>query len=414
MPTVRRDDRSSRRSYLKKAGALGVLGTAGLAGCTAFGGGGSGKITIAAAVPETGALSSVGKEMLHGYRLGVDMLNRDGGVDGNEVELIVQDDESDPRKVREAIQQITSNNDVDVVWGSFSSPLVMAGSAIAEQQGLPFLAVATCFQEPLVNGDKQWTYTPFPKTRDVTRATADILGLVPEGERPRKIGIWEENSGWGHEMAEAWERKLSEAGYDIAMRGTYNTGNGDFSTLISQSQSAGVEALLANPVPPDGITAMKQLRSSGYMPKFIEFVRASDPQAWWSALGEEGAGVLMSPGWVHRMTGNGNEALLSAYREQYAESETEIPRVMVGVGYNLAQTTGQALTAAGSSEPDAIRSALDEETFGTVIGEFSFDQYGMPKPGQLSAASAQWRAGEQVLVYPQTDRAKDLQYPIDG
>ena len=412
---VRRDDRSSRRSYLKKAGALGALGTAGLAGCTAFGGGGSsGTVTIAAAVPETGPLSSVGNEMLHGYRLGVDRMNQNGGIDGNEVELIVQDDESDPRKVREAIQQMTSNNDVDLVWGSFSSPLVMAGSAIAEQQGLPFLAVATCFQEPLVSGDKEWTYTPFPKTRDVTRATGEILGLVPEGERPQKIGIWEENSGWGAEMAEAWDSTLTEAGYDVAMRGTYNSGNGDFSTLISQSQSAGVEALLANPQPPDGITAMKQLRSSGYMPKFIEFVRAADPQAWWSALGKEGAGVLMSPGWVPGMTSNGNEALMSAYREKYAESENEIPRVMVGVGYNLAQTTQQALSAAGSAEPDAVRGALDEETFETVIGQFSFDQHGMPEPGQLSAASAQWRDGEQVLVYPQTEQAKDLQYPIDG
>lgn len=412
---VRRDERRSRRSYLKAAGALGVMGTTGLSGCTAFGGGGgSGTITIAAAVPETGPLSSVGKEMLHGYRLGVDMLNQDGGVNGNEVELLVQDDESDPKQVRQSLQQLTSNNDVDVVWGSFSSPLVMAGSAVAEQQGLPFLAVATCFQEPLVSGGKEWTYTPFPKTRDVTRATGEILGLVPEGERPQKIGIWEENSGWGAEMAEAWETKLTDAGYDVVLRETYNTGNSDFSTLISQSQSAGVEALLGNPVPPDGITAMKQLRSSGYMPKFIEFVRASDPQAWWSALGQEGAGVLMSPGWVPGMTGNGNEALMSAYREKYAESETEIPRVMVGVGYNLAQTTGQAISAAGSSEPDAITGALDEEEFSTVIGEFTFDQYGMPEPGQLSAASAQWRDGEQVLVYPQTERASDLQYPIDG
>ncbi|WP_313696299.1 amino acid ABC transporter substrate-binding protein [Halorarum halobium] len=408
------DTMGSRRKYLKTAGAVGAAGLSGLAGCTALGGsGGSGTITIAAAVPETGRLSSVGNEMLEGYRLGVDLLNEDGGIDGSEVELIVEDDESDARRLREVLQQITSNNDVDVIWGSFSSPLVMAGSAFAENQGLPFLAVATCFEEPLVSGEKEWTYTPFPKTRDVTRATGEILGMLPEDERPQRVGIWEENSGWGAEMADAWESTLSGAGYDVAMRETYNTGNGDFSTLIAQAESANVEALLANPQPPDGITAMKQLNSSGYMPSFIEFVRAADPQAWWSALGEAGAGVLMSPGWAPGMTDNGNEALLSAYQERFAESEDEIPRVMVGVGYNLAQTTGQALGAAGSSEPDAVRSALDEEEFNTVIGEFSFDQYGMPEEGQLAAASAQWQGGEQRLVFPQTDQASEMRYPIE-
>jgi len=339
----------------------------------------------------------------------VEALNERDTVD-REVELLVRDDESDPTVLRQQLQQLTSNNAVDMVWGSFSSPLVMSGSAYAENQGLPFLAVATCYQEPLVSGEKEWTYTPFPKTRDVTRATANMLEFIPEDERPQSVGIWEENSGWGAEMAEAWDTNLSEAGYDITMRETYNPGNEDYSTLISQTESAGVEALVACPQPPDGITAMTQLNNSSYMPDFIKFVRASDPQAWWSALGEQGNYVTMSPGWAPGMTGNGNEEFLSTYTDR---NDGDTPRVMVGVGYNLAQTTEQALAAAENTDPESVRTSLDETEFNTVIGDFSFDQYGMPKEGQLSAASAQWWDGEQRLVYPQTEQAAELQYPIE-
>ncbi|MCG1003240.1 MULTISPECIES: amino acid ABC transporter substrate-binding protein [Halobacterium] len=411
------DSDSTRRSYLKTVGTAGALGMSGLAGCTAFGGGGSGgdeTITVAAAVPETGRLSSVGNEMLRGYEMGVSVINENGGIDGKEVELIVQDDESDPATLRQVLQQTLSNNDVDMVWGSFSSPLVMAGSALAENEGLPFLAVATCYQAPLTDEGKEWTYTPFPKTRDVTRATTGLLDLIPESERPQTVGIWEENSGWGKEMAEAWDTKLSEAGYDVAMRETYGAGNQDFSTLISQSESAGVEALVACPQPPDGITAMTQLNNSGYTPDFIEFVRAADPQAWWSALGESGNYVTMCPGWAPGMTGNGNQTLLDTYRASTeGAGENAVPRVMVGVGYNLTQTAEQALSGASSTDPADVKSSLDENDFQTVIGEFSFDQYGMPEPGQLSAASAQWWNGEQQLVYPQTENAADLQFPIE-
>jgi len=404
------DNEHSRRSYLKATGAAGTVALGGLAGCTAFGGSnGSDNITIAAAVPETGRLSSVGNEMLAGYELGVELLNERDNVD-REVELVVRDDESDPAVLRQQLQQITSNNDVDMVWGSFSSPLVMAGSAYAESQGLPFLAVATCYEEPLVSEGKEWTYTPFPKTRDVTRATTGLLELVPEADRPEVVGIWEENSGWGAEMAEAWDTKLSEAGYDVAMRETYNPGNEDFSTLISQTDDAGVEALVACPQPPDGITAMNQLNNAGYTPEFIEFVRASDPQAWWSALGEQGNYVTMCPGWAPGMTGNGNEAFLDAYADQ---NDGSTPRVMVGVGYNLAQTTEQALAAADNADPETLRSSLDETSFETVIGDFAFDEYGMPEQGQLSAASAQWWDGDQRLVFPQTEQAAELQFPIE-
>jgi len=399
-----------RRSFLKIAGATGATGLSSLAGCIAFNGSNSSDtVTIAAAVPETGRLAPVGKEMLTGYELGVEALNERDTVD-QEVELLVRDDESDPTVLRQQLQQLTSNNAVDLIWGSFSSPLVMSGSAYAENNGLPFLAVATCYQEPLVTGEKEWTYTPFPKTRDVTRATTRMLEFIPENERPQAIGIWEENSGWGAEMAEAWDTKLSEAGYDITMRETYNPGNEDFSTLISQTESAGAEALVACPQPPDGITAMNQLNNSDYMPDFIEFVRASDPQAWWSALGEQGNYVTMCPGWAPGMTGNGNEEFLSTYADR---NDGEKPRVMVGVGYNLAQTTGQALAAAETTDPESLRTSLDETEFSTVIGDFSFDQYGMPMEDQLSAASAQWWDGEQRLVYPQTEQAAELQYPIE-
>jgi branched-chain amino acid transport system substrate-binding protein len=409
MDTV--DTGRTRRSYLKAAGAASAISLTGFSGCTAFGGGGGGSdtVVIGAAVPETGRLSSVGNEMLRGYELGVEMINENGGIDGQEVELVVRDDESDPTLLRQQLQEITSNNDVDVIWGSFSSPLVMAGSAYAEEQGIPFLAVATCYEEPLRDGSKEWTYTPFPKTRDVTRATRGLLELIPESDRPQRVGIWEENSGWGEEMAEAWDTKLSEAGYDVVMREDYNAGNQDFSTLISQSDSAGVEALVACPQPPDGITAMTQLRESGYMPEFVEFVRASDPQAWWSALNEAGNYVTMCPGWAPGMTGNGNEEFLDAYDEAHGGT----PRVMVGVGFNLAQTTEQAIAGADEVAPEGIRSTLDGEEFNTVIGDFGFDEYGMPEQGQLSAASAQWWNGEQRLVYPQTDSAADLQFPIE-
>jgi hypothetical protein len=131
---------------LKTAGASAVLGRAGLAGCSSDGdgdGGGDGgdgggyggdggstttttaePIVIGATMPQTGPLSSTADAMITGYDIGVDRINDEGGIDGREVELILRDDKSEAREVRNQLQQIVSENDVAMLWGSFSSLLV--------------------------------------------------------------------------------------------------------------------------------------------------------------------------------------------------------------------------------------------------------------------------------------------------
>ena len=197
------DTRRSRRTYLKAAGMAGAAGLTGLSGCTLLGGGGGGgsdTITIGATVPRTGQFSSLGEEVEQGYNLGVAAMNE--ALD-QEVNLVLRDDESSPEQVRQQLQQITSNNDVDMIWGSFASLLVTAGSAFAENQGIPFLGAFFAYEAPHRNEGYEWTFAPFPKSRDVARSTAGLLELIPEGERPSRVGLWEPNTGWGAEQADA-------------------------------------------------------------------------------------------------------------------------------------------------------------------------------------------------------------------
>ena len=403
----------TRREYLKRAGTVGAVGATGLAGCTVLpGSGGENEaITIGGTVPLTGQFSSLGEEVEQGYELGVAAMNDQLDVD---VELVLQDDESDPEQVRQSLNQVVSENDVDMIWGSFSSLLVTAGSAFAENQGLPFLGAFFAFEGPHRNEGYEWTYSPFPKSRDVARSTKGLLELIPEGERPSRVGIWEPNTGWGAEQAQYWEDTLSEAGYEIVLREKYQIGSSDFSSLISQSASQNVEILLSNPSPPGGITSINQMKSANWAPQVLKYVRGADPAAWWSALGEQGAYACMCPGWVPGMTGGGNEGFKSAYEEEYGLDEGQLIPVAVGGAYNVAQVALQTVQGSDSTEPDALQSTLRDTTYTTVIGEFSFEQNGLPTEGELTAPTGQWWEGGQHTVFPDVDgdEAMDFKYPI--
>lgn len=406
---------TNRRAYIKAVSAATGATITGMAGCTTFSDESDSEgITIGATIPRTGQFSSLGQDLERGYKIGVERMNQNGGVNGQQVNLVLKDDESDAQTLRQQLQQITSNNDVDMLWGSFSSLLVTAGSAYAEQQGIPFLGVAFAYMQPHVDDEYEWTFSPMPKSRDVAASTKGMLELIPEGERPQRVGIWEPNSGWGKEQSDEWDQKLSNAGYDVVLREKFSLGNQDFSTLISRSKSANVEILLSVPTPPGGITAVKQMKENNFVPEVLQFVRGADPEAWWSALGDSGAYAMMCPGWVPGRAGNGHDGMLSLYDAEYGLPEDKILPVMVGTTYNLTQVAEQAIKSAGSTEAKELQSALNSETFDTVLGTFPFDQYGMPAEGELNAPVGQWWEGSQRMVYPEggSDVAMDLKYPL--
>lgn len=400
----------TRRSYLKSTGALASASAAALAGCTLLGSDESSDgITIATTIPQEGAFSSMAEEMEQGYNLGVAHIEE---TLDQEVELLTANDESDPSVVIENLREMAS--DADVLWGSFSSELVTAGSSVAEDEGIPFVAAYFAQEAPHRNENYEWTYAAFPKSRDVARSTEGLLEQIPEDERPTNVGIWEPNSDWGEEQSDYWEETLGDAGYDIVLREEYEYGASDFSTMISQSDNSDVEILLSVPTPPDGITMIEQMEERDFSPDVVKFVRAADPTDWWNALGDSGEYVCMCPGWVPGLTGNGNQEMWDAYEEEYGLEDGEFIRTAVGGGYNVAQVTAQAIDNAGSADPSDVQSALQSETFETVIGSFSFEDNGLPAEGELTAPTGQWLDGNQYTVYPESDdeRASELEYPI--
>ncbi|WP_247004692.1 ABC transporter substrate-binding protein [Halosolutus gelatinilyticus] len=398
----------TRRSYIKSTGAVATAGLT--AGCTLLDSDESNAdITIATTIPMEGAFESMAEEMRQGYELGVAHIEE---TLGQEVEFLYESDESDPSVVRDRLLEMAG--EADVIWGSFSSELVTAGSRIAEQEGIPFVAAYFAQEAPHRNENYEWTYAAFPKSRDVARSTVGLLELVPEDDRPTNVGIWEPNSDWGEEQSASWEETLDDAGYDVVLREQYEYGASDFTTLISRSANQDVEILLSVPTPPDGITMIQQMEDQGFSPEVIKFVRGADPTDWWNALEGNGEYVCMCPGWVPGLTDNGNEEMWSAYEDEYGLEDGEFIRTAVGGGYNVAQVTAQAIDAAGSTDPSDVQNALRSETFETVIGSFSFEDNGLPAEGELTAPTGQWLDGNQYTVYPDADdeRAADFEYPV--
>lgn len=366
-------------------------------------------IQIGATIPLTGAFASGGAQVLRGYQYAVEAINQAGGVylaayDAHiPLELLVLDDESSPEKV---VSNLESLQDAGVIayLGGFGSSLHAAAAAVAEKNQVPYLGVAFA-QYDIHQQGYRYLFSPFFKSPQIATEVFEMLnGLIPEGQRPTRVAIVQEQTDWGIELGGLWADAAPTYGYEIVAHETYAVGTTDFTSLILRIQAAEANAVLTLPNPPDGMTLYRQMAELGYSPEFSLVIRATDNTAWVDNLGSAGDYVLMASGWHHSLAYEGVVALNARHAEDFGTPA--LPQV--GNAYAVIQILADALERAGTLDRQAVRDAIAATDLNTVAGHVVFYADGT---SSLSTPLVQLVAGQQQLVWPRQFATADLVYP---
>src|SRR5882762_10086771 len=172
-------------------------------------------VKVGAVVPLTGRYGAGGAQVRAGYEIAVDHLNAAGGVmvAGKKVpiELTLLDDESDATKTVSRFETLAAQG-VVAYLGGFGSDLHAAAAAVAEKNRVPYLGVAFALNKVHQQGFR-YLFSPFWKSPAIGQATQGLLSLIPAGERPKTVAIFQEKTDWGREMATAWTDAAKGGGY---------------------------------------------------------------------------------------------------------------------------------------------------------------------------------------------------------
>jgi branched-chain amino acid transport system substrate-binding protein len=366
-------------------------------------------IKIGAVVPLTGPFGGGGAQIERGYIYAVDAINEAGGVFVEEfgvaipLELDIRDDASDPNQTTSIMDQL-AGDDIVAYLGGFATPVHAAGSATAERNGIPYLGVATSTQALHEQGYRYF-FSPFPKSPDMAVTVFEMLnGLIPEGDRPLAVGIFQEATDWGGELGPLFVQEAENFGYDVVYHETYAPGSTDFTDLILGAQAAGVEALLSLPTPPDGFAMYQQMGELGWKPPFNLVIRAADVPTW-NDLGAAGEGVVLSTPWHPGLGFPGTEAV----NERHLEEEGRPADPVVGSAYALIEILADAIERAGTLDHDAIRDAIAEtDGLETIIGPITFREDGT---AEVPNPHMQRIGGAIELIWPAETATADLVYP---
>ena len=90
------------------------------------------EIKIGALYPLTGSMALLGNHDMDGAELATDIINKRGGIKGKKV-LLIKGDASTPEAARSEAERLINVENLNVIFGTYSSSLSYVASSVAEK-----------------------------------------------------------------------------------------------------------------------------------------------------------------------------------------------------------------------------------------------------------------------------------------
>ncbi|MDD9874081.1 MAG: ABC transporter substrate-binding protein [Gammaproteobacteria bacterium] len=247
---------SKRRSTLKQLGALAGAGAAAQAapGIARFAYAASEPIRIGAQIHRTGIGASYGRWYERVTRAAIDLINEEGGINGRPVELIVEDDGTDPKRGAEVVEKFATLHKADVAYGTLFSHVVIGSAPRAGELKLPYLVVSEGHH--VASGSlNRYVFQP-----GITDVRSQVISMAPwiSQNLGRKVTMIFPDFAFGHDHRDYFSAAIAEQGGEVVQRIAIPPTESSFTRYFPRIPSS-TEVLYHVMVGPGVLTFVKEL-----------------------------------------------------------------------------------------------------------------------------------------------------------
>jgi branched-chain amino acid transport system substrate-binding protein len=381
-----------------------------LTGC---GGGGEGKgsddpIVIGVSLPLTGDFSEPGKGVQRGYEAWAKAVNDSGGLLDRKVELKILDDQSNADRVVSDYEQLIGRDNVDLVFGPFSTRLVVPSARVAEEYGMLFVEPAGAAKAVFEQGFKNLFYAAPAVADDHYNHLAEYLLAMPAGQRPKTAAYAAMDDPFAQGTAYGLKAKLEKAGIRTLVSEVYPPNTTDFGSIAAKIAASKADIVVGGSQYQDGVNLIVALQQLNYQPKLAAFSTAPTSPEFAKAIGNKTEGVLAPTGYTQDAKYPSNVEFVQKYTKQFGSA----PEEDEANGYTTGQVVAAAVEAVGCAEPGDCQKKLvewlRENEVETVVGPLKWDEAGRPQGAHMIQ---QWVGGEIQIVLPEDVKEADFVYP---
>jgi branched-chain amino acid transport system substrate-binding protein len=327
-------------------------------------------IKIGAIFAVTGPAANLGAPEAKTAEMYVASLNKAGGVNGQQIELIVKDSGADPAKAVSMAKQLIDEEKVLAIIGPSTSGETMQIKNIC-QEGKTIL-VSCAAAEKIVNPVASYVFKTPQKDSDAARWIYDTM----KAKGITRIGVVVSNDGFGTAGKEQLESLAPAAGMTIVISEVYDKQATDLTDVLTKIKGANVQGVVNWSIVPAQSLIAKNMKQIGLnVPLFqshgygnINYVKQG---------GEAANGTIFPCGRLlianDLPAKHPQKAVLTRYKKDYESKYKEDVSTFGGHAYDALLVLTEAIKKAGSSETDKVRDALEnlQGVVGTA-GVFNF------------------------------------------
>ncbi|MBL9052929.1 MAG: ABC transporter substrate-binding protein, partial [Tabrizicola sp.] len=195
------------RRGLLMAGGAGLL-TAALPGYVAAQ---ATPIKIGFQLHRTGIGASYGRWYERTAQAALKMINDGGGINGRPVEILFEDDATDPARGAEVVDKLTQSDGCDVVMGTLFSHVVIGSAPRAGELKVPYLVCSEGYHvaSGMLN---RWTLQP-----GITDVRSQISAMAPwvSGNLGKKVTMIFPDFAFGHDHRDFFTAAMAAQGGEV-------------------------------------------------------------------------------------------------------------------------------------------------------------------------------------------------------
>jgi branched-chain amino acid transport system substrate-binding protein len=423
------DARLSRRDFVKRAGAGGLLLASGslLSACGSSGSGG-GTIKLGFVSPRTGPAAGFGEG--DAYVIGLARKAFEQGIEVGgktyDVEIIAKDGQSNPQRGAQVANDLINSSNVDLMLTTSTPETTNPVSDACEAAGVPCVSTVVPWEAWYFGrGAKPGQPSPFHYTYHFCFGVQDFADaythLWPQVPTNKRVGVMWPNDADGNAIRENLGPLLEKAGYKIIDPGAYQDGTNDYSSQISTFKKNNCEIFNTFPIPPDFVTFWRQANQQGYtdMVKIAQIAKTGLFPSQVEAVGALGdklaTATYWKPSWPYSstLTGISSKQLGDGYTKSTGRQWNQ----QLGPSLALFDIAEAALKKAGDpKDKKKVADAMKNLTITTLVGKLAWGTGPVPNVVATPIPGAQWvkSTGQFPLELVQCENSGDPKVPVEA
>lgn len=331
-------------------------------------------VKIGAVAPLTGPQAHLGKDIENGVRLAIDEINATHPTLGGQpvyFELLVEDDQADPRTATVVAQKLVDNG-IKGVIGHLNSGASIPAARIYAEAGIPQISPGSTAVAYTRQGFKT-TYRVMANDAQQGHALGEYAVSISQ-----RVAVLDDRTAYGQGLADEVAAAVQAVGGKVVAREFTTDKSTDFTAILTSLKAKRPGVVVYGGMDPQAAPMARQMKMLGLKTVFMggdgmqtaEFLKLA---------GNAAEGVIASSAGLPLEKMPGGNEFAARFTARFGKIQLYAP-----FGYDAARVLIAAMRQADSAEPARYLPLLTQITFDGVTGPLAFDTHGDIKNGPVT------------------------------